>query len=137
MSNLRTDNSLVGRGWAFPLQIGPHGGFTLAAEDDEIAQSIYIILTTTPGERVMRPTFGCRLHDLVFASMNTETLVLARRYVEEAIAMWEPRITVVNLSVTPGENEQDGCLLIGMEYEIKTTRDRRTLVYPFYLIPEE
>jgi len=127
----------IGRGWGFPIHIGPRGGLQLTTEEDEIAQSIFIILRTMPGERVLRPTFGCGLYELLFASMNTETLALARRYVEEALAMWEPRIVITNILVEQGEDEQDGCLFITLQYEIKTTRDRRSLVYPFYLIPEE
>lgn len=128
---------LIGRGWTFPPQIGPYRGLALTSAEDEINQSIYIILHTTPGERVMRPTFGCRLHELIFAPMNTETLGLAQRYVEEAVTMWEPRVRIINLTVRPGDGAQDGALLIAMHYEIKATRDQRSLVYPFYLIPEE
>lgn len=128
---------LIGRGWAFPPQIGHYRGITLTTTEDEIDQAIYIILHTIPGERVMRPTFGSRLHELLFAPMNTETLALAQRFVEEAITMWEPRVRIINLAVRPGEGAHDGALLIAMHYEIKTTRDQRSLVYPFYLIPEE
>ncbi len=135
--NTTGQQALIGRGWAFPPQIGPHGSLALTSPETEIAQAIAIILTTAPGERVMRPNFGCRLNELLFASMNTETLALARRYVEEALTMWEPRINLVNLSITTSDAMYEGCLLIEMEYEIKTTRDRRTLVYPFYLIPED
>ncbi|MCB0108932.1 MAG: GPW/gp25 family protein [Caldilineaceae bacterium] len=109
----------------------------LTTEEDEIAQSILIILSTMPGERVLRPTFGCNLYELQFAPMNMETLALARRYVEEAITMWEPRITILNILVEAGTGDHDGALLIAMHYEIKSTRDKRSLVYPFYLIPEE
>lgn len=128
-------NPIVGRGWAFPPQIGRHGGLALTTEIDEIQQAIRIILTTAPGERVMRPTFGSRLHELVFAPVNAETLALAKRYVEEALQMWEPRIRLVTVTVTP--HQQQGALLIALDYEIKATHDRRTLVYPFYLIPQE
>jgi len=133
-----TTNPMVGRGWAFPLQIGRHGGLSLTTEVDEIQQAIRIILTTVPGERVMRPTFGSRLHELVFAPVNAETLALAKRYVEEALKMWEPRIHLVSVVVEPNhQNHQQGALLIALDYEIKATYDRRTLVYPFYLIPQE
>jgi len=128
-------NPIVGRGWAFPPQVGRHGGVALTTEIDEIQQAIRIILTTTPGERVMRPTFGSRLHELVFAPINAETLALAKRHVEEALLMWEPRIRLVTVAVTP--DYQAGTLLIALDYEIKATHDRRTLVYPFYLIPQE
>jgi uncharacterized protein len=132
----KKDRTLVGRGWAFPPRMGPQGGVLLASEHDEIDQAIHIILSTSPGERVMRPTFGCRLHDLIFAPNNSHTAAQARRYVEEALGMWEPRINVRRIDVHPDE-DADHCLVIEVAYEIKATHDQRSLVYPFYLIPEE
>ncbi|MEZ4868506.1 MAG: GPW/gp25 family protein [Caldilineaceae bacterium] len=130
-------NPIIGRGWGFPPQINRHGGIALTTEETDIQQAIRIILTTSPGERVMRPTFGSRLHELVFAPINTETLTLARHYVEEALTMWEPRIDLVNVDIDWDNHSNDGLLLITLDYEIKSTHDRRSLVYPFYLIPEE
>jgi len=128
---------IVGYGWAFPPRIGRHG-IVLANEEDEINQAIEIILSTSPGERVMRPTFGCRLDDLVFAPNNSQTAAQARRRVEEALGMWEPRINVIRVDTRPDPQAQgESRLLIEIEYEIKATRDRRSLVYPFYLIPGE
>ncbi|MCB8919540.1 MAG: GPW/gp25 family protein [Ardenticatenaceae bacterium] len=127
---------IVGRGWSFPIAINPQGGLSLTDENSEIVQAIRIILMTAPGQRVMRPTFGCRLHELVFAPNNVATATLAQRYVEEALKMWEPRINVVNIVVGP-EPDQPHVLMIRIEYQVKATRDRRSLVYPFYLIPEE
>lgn len=127
---------IVGRGWVFPPKIGPQGGIALTSTRTEIDQAIRIILSTSPGQRVMRPTFGCRLHDLVFAPNNSHTAAQARRYVEEALGMWEPRINVTRVEVRPDPQEASR-LLIEIEYELKSTHDRRSLVYPFYLIPEE
>jgi uncharacterized protein len=127
---------IIGRGWTFPPQINPRGGMSLTFETNELAQSIEVILSTGLGERVMRPHFGCRLHELVFAPINIQTLAQARRYVEQALGMWEPRIRVTQVIVSPDPNETSR-LLVEIEYEIKTTRDRRSLVYPFYLIPGE
>ena len=124
----------VGRGWVFPLRIGPQGGIALTHERDEIDQSIALILSTSPGERVMRPTFGCRLHTLVFAPNNSHTAAQARRYVEEALGMWEPRINVLQVEVGR-DGDQASALAIEIHYEIKATHDQRSLVYPFYLIP--
>ncbi|MGC9466968.1 MAG: GPW/gp25 family protein [Anaerolineae bacterium] len=127
---------IVGRGWAFPPHIGPQGGIALTHERNEIDQAIHIILSTSPGERVMRPTFGCRLHDLVFAPNNSHTAARARRYVEEALGMWEPRVNVIRVDVRQDPDEAN-TLIIEIDYEIKATHDQRSLVYPFYLIPEE
>lgn len=127
---------IIGRGWAFPPHIGPQGGIALTHERNEIDQAIHIILSTSPGERVMRPTFGCRLHDIVFAPNNSHTAARARRYVEEALGMWEPRISIVRVEVLQ-DTDQANCLIIEVHYEIKATHDQRSLVYPFYLIPDQ
>ncbi len=126
---------IIGRGWAFPPRIGPQGGIALTHERNEIDQAIHIILSTSPGERVMRPTFGCRLHDIVFDPNNSHTAARARRYVEEALGMWEPRIRVVLVDVRH-DTDQANCLIIEIHYEVKATHDQRSLVYPFYLIPD-
>lgn len=133
---MNDEHDIVGRGWAFPPRIGPQGSLALTTDRDEVRQAIEIILKTAPGQRVMRPTFGCRLHELIFAPNNTHTAALARRYVEEALRMWEPRINIVSVETRP-DPDNAACLLIEIEYEIKSTHDRRSLVHPFYLIPEE
>jgi phage baseplate assembly protein W len=130
------DEDIIGRGWAFPPKIDPQGGLALTSERSELEQSIQIILTTTPGQRVMRPTFGCRLQELVFAPNNSHTAAQARRYVEEALGMWEPRIRVDRVSVRPDPDDTSR-LLVEIEYVVKTTHDQRSLVFPFYLIPGE
>jgi phage baseplate assembly protein W len=133
---------LVGRGWAFPLQLNNHGGFALVDGYDEIDQAIQIILGTAVGERVMRPQFGSRLNELVFAPTNEETLATARRYVEEALTVWEPRIElkavrVSALSTSWSRQYPPGLLSIDIQYVIKSTGDQRSLVYPFYTIGRE
>lgn len=137
------NNQLVGRGWSFPPRINSHGGIEMVSDHEEINQAIRIILETAQGERVMRPEFGSRLHELVFAPINEETMALARLYVEDALAIWEPRITVKEIQVFgPFQDALNyktapGSLTIEIQYEIKLTADQRTLVYPFYLIPGE
>ncbi len=129
-------SNITGSGWAFPPKIDAQGGLALTNERSEVQQAIEVILSTSPGQRVMRPTFGCRLHELVFAPNNSHTAAQARRYVEEALGMWEPRISLLNVEVSTDPNDH-GRLLIEVEYEMKSTHDRRSLVYPFYVIPEE
>ena len=126
------ENEIVGRGWGFPPKIGPHGRLQLTSESCELEQAINIILSTAPGERVMRPDFGCRIHELIFAPNNSQTAARVRRYVQEDLGMWEPRIrtTHVDVYADPGDHSK---LLIEIEFELKTTHDRRSLVYPFYL----
>ena len=132
---------IIGRGWAFPPRIDAQGGIALTSERSELEQAILIILATMPGQRVMRTNFGCRLHELVFAPNNSHTAAQARRYVEEALGMWEPRINVQRVDCHPDlsgrDEETRSRLIIEIEYEVKSTHDRRSLVYPFYLIPGE
>lgn len=127
---------IIGRGWAFPPRIGPQGTILLTHDRNELEQSIFIILTTSPGQRVMRPTFGSRLQELVFAPNNSQTAAQAVRHVEEALGMWEPRIRVIKVDAYPDAKKANH-LVIEIEYEVKATHDKRSLVYPFYLIPEE
>lgn len=136
-------NDIIGRGWVFPPQVDAQGKVALTNQSNEIEQSIWIILGTAQGERVMRPTFGSRLHELVFEPINTETMALARKYVEDALGMWEPRITVLDVQIAyPFEKQTEyayapGILSIFVRYEVKTTLDERTLVFPFATIPGE
>ena len=132
------ENILIGRGWGFHVGVDATGGVRLAQDETEIEESISIIIGTSPGERVMRPAFGCRIHELVFAPNNAETVGLARHHVEEALGMWEPRIEVESVEVSLDPIEVDrGRLNITVEYTIRGTKDSRSLVFPFYLIENE
>ncbi len=128
--------TIVGQGLGFPLGIGVQGGFSLTMERSEIEQAVDIILSTSPGERVMRPTFGSRLGELYFEPNNAQTAVRAQQFVEEALGMWEPRIIVRDVEALP-DPDAGNQILINIRYQIKATNDERSLVYPFYIIPEE
>lgn len=131
-------NPLIGKGWAFPVSVDGRGGIALAADTTDIDQAIVAILSTGIGQRVMRPDFGCKIHDLAFAPINAQTLGLVQRYVEEAIGWWEPRVDVVEVEVTTDSSMRAvGKLIINIRYRVKATQDERSLVYPFYLIGEE
>jgi phage baseplate assembly protein W len=129
-------NPIIGRGWHFPPGLDERGTVALTSDGDEIEQAIRIILSTAPGQRVMRPEFGCRIHDLVFAPNNPGTIGLASRYVREALGRWEPRIQVQRVDVQP-DADNSGCLIVSVDYRVAGTHSRRSLVYPFYVIPEE
>jgi uncharacterized protein len=126
----------VGAGLVFPVGVDARGRFALARSGNDIDQAIRIILLTPPGQRVMRPTFGCQIHDLVFAPNDATTAGLAEYYVREALTMWEPRIQLLTVSAAP-DPEHPERLLITISYLIKATHDRRSLVFPFYRIPGE
>jgi len=129
-------HDIVGKGWRFPPRIGRHGGIELVGGETEIEQAILIILRTAPGQRVMRPEFGCELHDLVFMPNNSDTASRVRRAVRQALGRWEPRINVIDVRAAP-DPDDPARLMIDIRYRIKATHDRRSLVYPFYLLPEE
>jgi phage baseplate assembly protein W len=124
----------VGRGWAFPLQVGPRGGIAMMSGPEEIESAIRIILSTAPGERVMRPEFGCGIWDLLFAPVEPNVLGLMAQTVREAIARWEPRIELEEVQASPDPANPE-VVSIGLTYSIKATNDRRNLVFPFYVIP--
>jgi phage baseplate assembly protein W len=133
--NIR-DREYIGQGLAFPLQVDPRGGIALATGTHDIEQAIRIILMTAPGERVMRPEFGCRIHELVFAPHDAATESLAAYYVQEALERWEPRIELREVDVVT-DPARDGVLLVEIRYLVKDTHDERSIVYPFYLSGEE
>ena len=126
---------LIGSGWAFPAQITPGGGVRLVGGGDEVDAALRMILTTAPGERVMRPDFGCAMWRQVFAPVNATTLGLVEQSVREAIARWEPRVELISVAASPGD---DGARIdIEIAYRVRATNDHRNLVYPFYAIPGE
>ena len=130
------NREFLGQGWAFPLQIDPRGGFALARGPRDIEQAIRIILETMPGERVMRPEFGCRVKELLFAPRNASTRGALIETVESALARWEPRIEVQAVDVSD-DPAHDGAWLVEIRYTIKDTHDTRSIVYPFFIIDEE
>jgi phage baseplate assembly protein W len=127
---------LIGRGWAFPLDVDARGGIAIVEGDEEIRQAILLIVRTRRGARVMRPEFGCRIWDLLFAPNDVTTWTLAGHHVREALGWWEPRITVEDVRGS-ADPDDPAILLVEVEYTIKATHDRRSLVFPFYLIPGE
>lgn len=128
-----TFRELIGRGWAFPPQLDARGAIALTSDENEIQQAIYIILSTAPGERVMRPDFGCRIFEFIFAPANDATAAQVAAEVRSALGRWEPRIEVQDVIVTPSPSTY-GILLIEVQYIIKASRDERSLVFPFYLM---
>ena len=124
--------TFLGKGWQYPVEVDRLGGVAPADTDELIRQSILIILGTAPGERVMRPGFGCELHELLYAPNTLATAGLARHYVEEALAKWEPRIKDVEVESSPSEEEPNR-LDIAIRFRVRSSNVSRNLVYPFYL----
>lgn len=127
------NTDILGRGFAFPMRTNSHGGIQDGQQAQKVRESIFVILGTQYGERVMRPTFGCNLRSLVFAPNNDATANLARHYVEEGLTTWEPRIMLDD--VTVANDQTQGRLLIQIRYRLKSTYEPQNLIYPFYLQP--
>jgi phage baseplate assembly protein W len=132
----RYDTSFVGRGFQWPMAVDHTGSITLTESTDDITRSMHIILMTAPGERVMRPRFGCEIWDLVFEPITPSLFGLIAKTVYEALGQWEPRVVVED--VTPFADEQErGLVRILVHYRVRATNDPRNLVFPFYVIPHE
>jgi uncharacterized protein len=122
----------LGVGWQFPLQTDEKGKIAMARYEESIRQAIWMILGTAKGERVMRPDFGCGIHDLVFAVNSAGTAGRVAGEVRRALIEWEPRIDLENVTATSGDSRSNQ-LLIDIEYRVRATNNRFNLVYPFYL----
>jgi phage baseplate assembly protein W len=122
----------LGKGLRFPVSVNLTGGISSSAFEESVRQSVFIILGTAPGERVKRPDFGCRIHDLMFAPNNDATAARAEYYCEEAIYKYEPRVDQVKVTARPSAGEPNR-LDVHIEYVIAGKHEKRSLVYPFYL----
>jgi phage baseplate assembly protein W len=123
----------LGRGWKFPVAVNPVTGRIAMSEfEEDIKESIRIILFTAPGERVMRPDFGCGIHDLVFSSMSRITIGLFESRIREAITKWEPRVEITKLDISTRDADR-GKLEIDLTYLVRDTNTEFNLVFPFYL----
>src|SRR6266508_6759366 len=124
----------VGAGWAFPVRTEATGSIALVSGEPEVAESIRLILATAPGERPMRPEFGCPIHDLVFAPADAATAGRIAYEVRLSLERWEPRIELSDVVVRFDEID-DGKLLIDVRYALRGSNEPRNLVFPFYVIP--
>jgi Bacteriophage baseplate protein W len=121
----------LGRGWSFPIQ-ATQARIAESADEKKIRQSIWMILSTAPGERVMRSDFGCGIYNLVFASFSDAMVGQVMNEVAQALGRWEPRIDVLGISVKPADDEPN-LALIAIDYAIRSTNSRFNLVYPFFV----
>ena len=125
-------SELIGRGWSFPVKPGSNGRLVFLEGPEKVRQSIWILLSTAPGERQMLPEYGCGIHELVFQA-NTSTLRgLVESRVREALIRWEPRIDVIEVRVeTPPEARN--YLLIRIDYRLRSNNSFYNLVYPYFI----
>jgi phage baseplate assembly protein W len=127
---------IIGSGLAFPLQVDRRGGIALAHDEQDIVQAIMLILGTAPGERPMRPEFGCGVHDFVFDSIDAGTAGRMEEAIRVALDRWEPRIEVISVTFNL-DSAESGLLTIDIGFRVRATNTERNLVYPFYVIPAE
>jgi uncharacterized protein len=130
------DPSFVGRGFSWPMEVDHTGSIRLTDTAEDIERSMRIVLMTAPGERVMRPRFGCDIWDLLFEPVTPNLLGLIASAVYEALGQWEPRVQVDEVVPVP-DVDDGGLVRVTVTYHVKATNDRRNLVFPFYVIPHE
>lgn len=126
------ERRFLGKGWKFPLQVTPNGAIAASRHEQSIEESIYLILSTAPGERVMLPAFGCGIHDHVFAPNNSATTALIVDQIRRALVAFEPRVDVLTVNAESAP-EQPNVLLIRVDYRIRSNNTLGNLVYPFYI----
>jgi uncharacterized protein len=126
--------TVLGSGLAFPLGVDDRGRIALAHAEIDVEQAIVLILSTAPGERPMRPEFGCAVHDCVFDRIDADTLARIDRAVRVALDRWEPRVELEDVSF---ETRREGELIVHLRYRLRATNHVRNLVFPFYVVPAE
>lgn len=122
----------LGRGWSFPIATDGDGRVVESSEEEKVREAIEMILRTAPGERMMRPDFGCGIHDLVFDTMSDEMIGRVQSEVADALGKWEPRIAVLGVTSQQDPDERTR-LLVEIDYRIRSTNSRFNLVFPFYV----
>ncbi len=122
----------LGQGWKFPVNIDANGNMAVSLYEQDIRESVQVILSTARGERVMQPDFGCGIFDLAFAVLNTSIAGMIEENVRKALTLWEPRIIVENVSVSM-DMAEEGKVLISIDYKVRATNNEFNLVYPYYL----
>lgn len=126
------NRNLLGKGFAFPVAVDVTGSVAFSSYEKSIEESIRIILSTTPGERLMRPDFGCAINEIIFSPNNPRTITLAERYISDAIVRWEPRVILKSVKGSSDEFNETK-INIHIDYEIRSVNTFFNMVYPFYL----
>jgi phage baseplate assembly protein W len=130
------DVSFIGRGISWPMGVDHTGSLRMSEGPADLDRSIRVVIATAPGERVMRPEFGCRVWDMLFEPVTANLLGQMAQAVRDALAQWEPRASIEDVNVR--QDDDDHALVhIDVQYVVKSTNDKRNLVYPFYVIPRE
>ena len=123
--------SFLGIGWSFPIAFDDRNGIKMVSDEEDIRQSISILLNTTPGERVTNPNFGCDLHSRIFKTIDSQNKAIIDDIIRIAISKYEPRIILEELNIDDSQ-ELDGIILIELKYLIRQVNIRTNMVFPFY-----
>jgi phage baseplate assembly protein W len=131
-----TAQAILGAGWKFPVRINGRGGFSLSRAEQDVAEAIWIVVSTARGERLMEPEFGCGIHDYVFASNDAPTRAAIAYEVQSALVRFEPRIDVLDVRAEEDPTRQN-LLLVTIDYRIRANNAFHNVVYPFFLTEGE
>jgi phage baseplate assembly protein W len=126
------ESAFLGTGWSFPPTFSKRGTVHLVSAEEDIRQSLLILLGTNPGERVMQPSFGCGVKSQVYENINESTLTVLKDLIQRAILFYEPRVIVQTIQADTSE-AYEGKLIFLIDYRIISTNTRHNIVYPFYL----
>ncbi len=133
MEDEKYGKEFLGTGLGFPVMVDPATGrFRTSSYEDDIKEAIYIILMTKKGERLMRPEFGCGIHDFAFATLDYTTISQMEKSVKEALIQWEPRIRDISVEVSQSMTET-GKAIISISYVVRSTNNPYNLVFPFFM----
>jgi len=131
---MKHKKTFLGVGWKFPPTFDKtSGSVMLVSEEEDIKESLNILLSTKPGERIMIPEYGCNLQKMVFEGIGVSTITQIKSMIQDAILFFEPRIILENIEVSK-DSENDGLLLVNLVYTIRKTNKRSNMVYPYYVI---
>lgn len=134
--NAQVDPTFIGQGFSWPLGVDHTGSMRLTDGVEDLERSMRLVLMTAPGERVMRPEFGCKIWELLFEPVTANLLGLISEAVRDALAQWEPRVEVEDVTSIP-DGADDAMVRVRIGYRVRATNDRRNLVFPFYVIPHD
>lgn len=131
---MSADKSFLGTGWSFPPEFSKYGSVKKVSAEEDIRESLYILLSTNPGERIMQPTYGCGLKAQVFEEINETAVTVMVDLIKRAILFFEPRVVVENIRVDSDNREDilNGQIKIHITYIVRSTNNRHNIVYPFY-----
>lgn len=127
-----SDTGIIGQGWKFPIKVNAKGGLDWSTGSDRIQAAIWIVLSTSLGERLMLPDFGAGIKDYVFESNSALIRAKLEVAITKALTQWEPRIQLVSVQATPSP-VQDSLVLVNISYQIRDTNELYNMVYPFFL----